>query len=101
MSSCLRVLILHLSISPKIPSPHVCEEAAATAQWGQMARVEMVARQHLQLRVITLHPLATSIPSQLQAHSNHRPHTHTLSGPVTESVSWNPAVLLTRELISY
>ena len=40
MSGRFKVLILHLSISPKIPSPPVCvcvcEAAAATAQWGQM-----------------------------------------------------------------
>lgn len=37
MSGCFRILILCLSISPEIPSAHVCEEATAAAQWGQMA----------------------------------------------------------------
>ncbi|KAG7230026.1 hypothetical protein INR49_009746 [Caranx melampygus] len=41
-----RVLILRLSISPKIPSPYVCEEATAAAQWGQMAELVDYLRSH-------------------------------------------------------
>ncbi|XP_047190675.1 serine palmitoyltransferase 3 isoform X4 [Scophthalmus maximus] len=56
-------------------------------------RVEMVARQHLRLRVIAPHPLATtqppsSSPSQLQARSQPQTtYTHMLWGPMTKSVS--------------
>ena len=76
--------LLRLSISPKIPSPYsMCvrkpQPPPSRDRWRW---VEMVARQHLQLRIITPHPLATtqppsSSPSKLQARSNLRPLTHT------------------------
>lgn len=63
--------------------------------------VEMVARQHLRLCVIAPHPLATTqppsgSPSRLMARSQPQTtYTHMLQGPMTEPVSWNPALFLT------
>ena len=102
MSGCFRVLILRWSISPKNPFPSCVWGSRSRRPVGtDGSRVETVTRQHLRLRVITRHPLATtqppsSSPSQLQAHSQPQTtYTHMLLGPVTESVSWNPALLLT------
>lgn len=94
MSGCVGVLILHLSISPKIPSPHVCEEAAAAAQWGQMAvsgnggQTASPATCHHPAPAGHRQPLSSSrsqlrLPSQPQT-----TYTHVLWGPKAQSASW-------------